>query len=416
MRKKQESVIESLVFALCFSCLTSLNTPVSYNKQELFNSKDMVSNVSRLEKKVCEDKKGVREKGDIRRLNLVNVRGVYLHAWKVRNKSGLNELISEMRKTGLNTFVVDIKSNAGEVLYKTNNSLASEIGSKYNALGKLEVFVKNLHEQGIYVIARQVVFHDPILATKKPELGIHDQHGNLWKGELRHSYSPWTDPYSEKVQEYNLFIMEEACKAGVDEIQFDYIRFPAQKDLVYPNSRQDISKPQVLIDFLRKARSIAKRYDVKIGIDIFGFSIFNRGDLGIGHSFSTLLPYVDVISPMLYPSHYTNGNLGIANPAENPYKVILLSVKKANELAESQGTIVRPWVQAFGWNTPNYSAKYIADEIIGVYDGGSTTYLVWNANTNYAYLFEAMEIVELSKASSPIQKQRYVIRSKDVKN
>ena len=37
----------------------------------------------------------------------------------------------------------------------------------------------------------------------------------------------WLDPSKPGVQYYNLMIMEEVAKLGFDEIQFDYIRFPA---------------------------------------------------------------------------------------------------------------------------------------------------------------------------------------------
>ena len=330
-----------------------------------------------------------------KKYELTEIKGVYLHAWKARNKGGLEELVKNMKKSSLNTVVVDIKSNAGEVLYKTSNPLAKEVGSRYNALGKLENFVKNLHDQDIYVIARHVIYNDPILAKKRSDLAIQDSNGRVWKGEMKNRFVPWVDPYSQEVQEYNLYIMEEACRAGIDEIQFDYIRFPAHKNLVYPHQNQEASildsKIKVLQNFLKQAQAIAGIHNVKVGLDIFGFSIFNKGDLGIGHSFTDLLPYLDVISPMLYPSHYTPGNFGFKRPQDYPYEVVFRSMKLAKEMAKEHGVVVRPWIQAFAWNTPTYSDKYIIEEIRGVCEGGSTSYLVWNANNDYNKLFSAIE-------------------------
>ncbi|MBU1199231.1 MAG: putative glycoside hydrolase [Nanoarchaeota archaeon] len=319
------------------------------------------------------------------------VRGVFLYSWNTRNKDKLEELIDNMKQSNLNAVVVDIKSNAGEILYNTQNDLAKTIESKYSALGNLEKFIKKFHDENIYFIARHVVFNDPILAKKRPDLAIHNQNGEVWKGEMAKSYVPWADPNSAEVQKYNLDILEEVCKAGIDEIQFDYIRFPAHKNLVYSHQEPDTSKIQVLQKFLNDAWLIADKYDVKVGIDIFGFSIYNSGDLGIGHSFLDLLESIDVISPMLYPSHYTTGNFGFEKPQNHPYEVISSSVEKANKMAKEKNVVVRPWIQAFGWNTPTYSIEYIMDEIQAVYDGGSTSFLVWNANNNYDMLFKAIQ-------------------------
>ena len=40
----------------------------------------------------------------------------------------------------------------------------------------------------------------------------------------------WVDPYNEEVRAYNAAIAEEVASLGVDEIQFDYIRFPSDGD------------------------------------------------------------------------------------------------------------------------------------------------------------------------------------------
>jgi len=318
------------------------------------------------------------------------IRGLYLHAWSVKKQKKIEDLVQNMKETGMNTVVLDIKSNAGEVLFKTPGSMAEKIGSEYDALGNLEELVKRFHEQKIYVIARQVVFNDPILIKKKPKLGILDSAKNIWSGEMSNRIVPWADPFSEDVKNYNFEVMENACKAGVDEIQFDYIRFPAKKDLVYTYQKEDIPKVEVLKNFLEQAKQICTKYDVKLGLDIFGFSIINQGDLGVGHSFAELIPYLDVISPMLYPSHYSPGNFGFQKPQDEPFQVISKSMAKAHELVAGK-CLVRPWIQSFGWNTPTFSEQYIINEIRGVLAGGSNSFLVWNAESNYEILFKALK-------------------------
>lgn len=244
----------------------------------------------------------------------------------------------------------------------------------------------------MYVIARQVVFNDPILAQRLQSLAVRDSKGNIWSGEMRNRFVPWVDPYAEEARAYNFGIMREAIRAGVDEVQFDYIRFPARADLVYTHEKKDVQKIDVLKRFLMDARAVTSQEHVKLGIDVFGFSVVNRGDMGIGHLFAELAQHIDVISPMLYPSHYYSGNFGFDRPQDHPFEVVKRSVEEATRIAPSI-CIIRPWIQDFGWNTPLYRADapaYVLEQIKGVLKGGSTSFLIWNAASNYDASFRAL--------------------------
>lgn len=146
----------------------------------------------------------------------------------------------------------------------------------------------------------------------------------------------------------------------------------------------------MLKSFLADARAIAQGYGVRVGLDIFGYAIVSQNDLGVGHSFRELAEMLDVVSPMVYPSHYIPGNFGFEKPQNHPFEIVSQSIRKANEAVGGK-CLVRPWVQAFGWNTPTYSEDYIIEELRGVLAGGSTSYLVWNANNDYGVLFKSIK-------------------------
>jgi len=96
--------------------------------------------------------------------------------------------------------------------------------------------------KGIYTIARIVVFKDEPLATARHDLAVKSSNGEVWHNRKGLA---WTDPFSEEVRDYNIDVAVEAAKAGFDEIQFDYVRFPDARCLMF--SAQDLWRPLLAI-------------------------------------------------------------------------------------------------------------------------------------------------------------------------
>ncbi len=290
-------------------------------------------------------------------------RGVYFTApalAKLEREGRLEPFIAEMRKLGLNAIVIDIKDMSGGVTYESKVPLVKELRAVTVRLD-LPRLLALFKAKGIYTIARQVAFYDPKLAKY-----------------LKSASAPWVSPADSRVVEYNLAIAQEALALGFDELQFDYIRYHDDGKLaaVYE------ARYTAITGFLRQARA---RLKGRLSIDVFGRTLWewNRKRIDpIGQQLEELAPYVDWISPMVYPSHY--------EPAlrEKPYE----TVKRALESGLKRGLKLRPYLQAFQMAIPagmDYY-DYIRAEIRAVAELGFKSYLFWNPRSDYSALFAAL--------------------------
>ncbi|MBM2826375.1 MAG: hypothetical protein HW403_439 [Dehalococcoidia bacterium] len=229
-------------------------------------------------------------------------------------------------------------------------------------------------EKGVYPIARIVVFKDNPLAKAHPDLAVKDSAGGLW---IDGEGLAWTDPFNEKVWHYNVDIAKEAAMWGFKEIQFDYIRFPTD----VPENRI-----AAIAGFLALARAELEPLGVKVAMDTFGYTTWRDDDMGIGQQLEALAPYLDVLSPMLYPSTFTDGIPDIRNSAAYPYEIVYESTLRAVQRLKSAGVEVRPWIQGFkdyAFDRRAYGAAEIKAQERGVYDAGATGWIVWDPWVEY---------------------------------
>ena len=148
------------------------------------------------------------------------VRAVYLTGVMAGSDKGL-KIIRRWRELGGNAVVFDVKDSDGSVNIPFDHPLA---GSHHVAIHDLPKFTHFLHSQGMHAIARVAIFRDERLVMAHPELAVKSHKtGQAWRenGKL-----VWTDPSQPKVQEYDIALAKKAAESGVDEVQFDYVRFP----------------------------------------------------------------------------------------------------------------------------------------------------------------------------------------------
>ena len=153
------------------------------------------------------------------------VRAVYLTGTMAGSAKGL-EIVRTWRQAGGNSVVFDIKDSDGSVSVPTGLPLAPE--QKSYPIRNLPKFIAYLHGQGLHAIARIAIFRDEMLVTGHPELAVQSRsHPGAWRenGKL-----VWTDPSNPKVWDYDIGLAKFAAEHGADEIQFDYVRFPAEGD------------------------------------------------------------------------------------------------------------------------------------------------------------------------------------------
>ncbi|HLD31544.1 MAG TPA: putative glycoside hydrolase [Patescibacteria group bacterium] len=307
-----------------------------------------------------------------------NVKGVYLTAYSAGSQKKITEIINLLDRTELNAVVIDIKDYSGLILYDSDLSAVNDWGTEEDRLGNIRGTIARLHKNQIYVIARQTVFQDPILAEKKPEWAIADIRGGLWRDK---NGLAWVDPRQKEVWDYNLDIAKEAASLGFDEINFDYVRFPSDGDLSVADLGS-VAKPEVMRDFFVYLSGQFKSTSIPISVDFFGFVMERHDGLSIGQRLVDAVDQVDYICPMMYPSHYPAGHLGLENPAADPAPVIENGLQKGQGYFVNKRARLRPWLQAFNLGAV-YDGEKIRAQIAMTEKYHTAGWLLWNAANIY---------------------------------
>lgn len=323
----------------------------------------------------------------------LKVKGIYVTGQMAGSTNNMANLIELVESTELNTMVIDIKNDSGEITYKMDNEVAKEIGATVNYISNIKDLVARLKEKGIYLIARVVAFKDPILAENKPELSIKNADGTIFRDR---SNLAWVNPYKKEVWEYLVSVSKQAAEIGFDEIQFDYIRFSTDsgmKQVSFGEEAKDKSKIEAITEFTKYAYEQLNPLGVYVSADVYGTIINSNVDANIvGQSYVEMAKYLDYICPMIYPSHYANGSYGINYPDLEPYyliKKVLEDSKIVLDTGEEKEhlAIVRPWLQDFTatWveHHQKYDAEEIKEQIQGVYDAGYEEWILWNGSNRY---------------------------------
>ncbi|HYK72973.1 MAG TPA: putative glycoside hydrolase [Pseudoneobacillus sp.] len=322
------------------------------------------------------------------------IRGIYVSATKTNDPS-FPQLISLVEQTDLNAMVIDIKDDNGHLTFKP------PIQSPYYHSGYPYIkdplkLIRTLETKKIYPIARIVVFKDNVLSKTNPNLSFQTNNG-IWKNDRGDSF---TNPFLKEVWDYNIGIAVLAAKMGFKEIQFDYVRFPEkfetfEKNLTYQKGKfkqhhDGRERVVAVTEFVKYASEKLKPYDVKMSVDTFGNATVIKEARGIGQNFSSIAQHVDVISAMIYPSHW-NTIFGIPKPDLQPYQLVkeYAQVETSRLKKLSNPPISRPWIQDFTatWlgegNYKVYGKREIEDQIMALHSEGIDEFLLWNSRNIY---------------------------------
>ncbi len=418
------------------------------------------------------------------------VRAVYLTGVMAGSDHGLR-IVRHWREVGGNAVVFDIKDSDGSISIPFEHPLVGKHNVYIHDVPKLVHF---LHQQNMHAIARIAIFRDEALVVAHPELAVQSRRNHTaWRenGKL-----VWTDPSNPKVQDYDIALAKHVAQLGVDEIQFDYVRFPAegdQKDAAFvfqngqlptdqtassengsggdnepcgdgrlrPSSEAKPSRtttttetadtasapapkgqkneahgasrgttdaknqpapkgrktktgcdasakhitprgPQrtdVITAFLKKAYAELHPTGVLLSLDVFGVMAWQRQvDLShTGQDIVGMAHYCDVLSPMIYPSHFF-GMDNIAHPGDEPAHFIGESMDRFELITKGSGVVIRPWLQAFHWRTKTYSPEYIKVQVETAKTKGGIGFLFWNAANDYSKPFVAMPEMKTANA------------------
>jgi hypothetical protein len=308
----------------------------------------------------------------------VEVRGVHVTMALASLPGKLDEFIA-MKADGLNNIELDVKDENGAVAFTPANvPLARRIGAAQRYYNPVRVAAK-IHNAGLYLIGRVVSFEDPRLSAGAPSLAIRSADGSRW---LNRGGLGWTNPYDARVWRYNVGIAEAAARAGFDEIQFDYVRFPSDGDVSqirYPGKHAQPMGWTIPL-YVKYAAERLRPLGVRISVDVFGLSATR--DLGIAQFPRRISPYVDAIYPMVYPSHYGPGEYGIVDPDSRPGTTVAYSLRDFQRSVRGRRAVLIPWLQDFSLGR-TYTLADIRDEIQAARLEHVKGFMLWNATGVY---------------------------------
>ena len=307
--------------------------------------------------------------------------GVYFPSGCLQGRSFAG-MVHYMKAAGLNLAVLHAKDPFGRLFWKSKNDLAVEIGAPV-ASAPLETALLTLRKEGLWTAVKIDVFQDSLLVDGHPEMGIRDSvTGDLWADRKG---LHWANPYDRRVWDYAIALCLELVDLGVDEIQFDYIRFPSDGVLAaihYPVILEDTAPKDCIGKFLAYARSQLKPSGVTISVDLFGMTAWKSEDFGVGQVLEQITPHVDVVCPMFYPSHFPENFLGLKDPGRFPYDIMKASLE---EMKKRTAAEVRPWIQGF-W----YPPQEIEAQLRAVSEKDIPSWAVWSPSGRYSETFHAL--------------------------
>jgi len=330
------------------------------------------------------------------------VRGLYVFRFGA-NPRRLKHLIGIADSTEINALIIDVKDEFGLNFDSSDPLVKKNAGTQVKA-HNLGALVDTIRAHGILPVARIVVFKDSVTARNNPNHTIRKADGTPWHDKKGQT---WVNPYANAIWEYNFRVAEEAIKMGFGEIQFDYIRFPEPYKSLPPQvfpEQAGRSKPQVLAEFLTAARARFAKLGVRTTADIFGLVTTVGGALEVGQKWEPIAQSVDVVLPMVYPSHYPPGSFQLPHPNADPYDVIHIAVSRARERDAKLGITgehVRPWLQAFSIGNPKYGPHELEEQKRGVYDSGYDGWVLWEPGSRYDKFLPALEKTFVSRKKNP---------------
>jgi hypothetical protein len=301
------------------------------------------------------------------------IRGVHVTMALAGLEGKLAEYV-DLRHSGLNTIELDDKDENGDIGFTDGMpQLAKTVGAArpyYDG----KAAARQIHKAGLYLIGRVVSFEDPVLSRNRPGLALQNPDGSVWKTAAGLG---WINPYDRRNWHYLVAVGEAAARAGFDEIQFDYVRFPSDGDvesIVFP-VRQNVPKGKNIANFLEFAATRLHKLGVRVSADVFGLAATR--DLGIGQKPARIAKFVDAIYPMVYPSHFNSGEYGLPDPNANPSQTVTDALLYFETALRGSDAHLVPWLQDFSLGR-TYTPADVQAQVDAARSLETKGFLLWN--------------------------------------
>lgn len=357
------------------------------------------------------------------------VKAIYMTSCVAGTPSFREQLIDLAKTTEINSIMIDIKDYSGTLSFLPASAIwqpawtASKCGAR-----DMKGLIAQLHENGIYVIGRITVFQDPFAAERQPDLAVKRSDGvTIWKD---HKGLAFIDVAAKNYWQQIVQLSADAYNVGFDELNFDYVRYPSDgnmRDIAFTHTNnsawpgdkranleaffsylyEELNKEEHFSEFRHENTGRDKSVPYT-SADLFGMTTTNYDDLSIGQIQERAAPYFDAIAPMVYPSHYPAGYLGIADPNTDPYRIVFHAMKSGVDRMQATTTRVdafqhervgtstpavyskpafgadrlRTWIQDFNYGG-YYGPAEVRAQIQASYDAGVMDWMIWSPSNRY---------------------------------
>lgn len=355
-----------------------------------------------------------------------SVRAIYMTSCVAGTPSFREDLVELIEETEINSVMIDVKDYSGTISFPTDNpALLPAWENARCGARDMKSFIEELHEKGIYVIARITVFQDPFYTKLYPELAVKkESDGSVWED---HKGLSFIDVGARPYWDYIIELSKETYNLGFDELNFDYVRYPSDgnlKDIAFTHSsgpkaemlehffsylHEKLTDPELFADMNHVVKGSAETPRPLLSADLFGMTTTNTDDLNIGQVLERALPYFDYIAPMVYPSHYPAGFNGWSNPNKYPYELIHFVMSSGVERVMATTSpvqtltgelvstttvpalyskvaydknVLRPWIQDFDYGG-DYDVEEVRAQIQATYDVGLNSWMLWAPSNRY---------------------------------
>jgi hypothetical protein len=302
------------------------------------------------------------------------IRGVHMTIGLASIAGKLGEYLA-LRAYGLNTLELDVKDENGSIGFTTPGlpDLARETGAATTAYDASSA-ARAAKKADVYLVGRVVTFADPTLAAARPDMALQWPDESVWRDPAGLA---WLNPYDRRVWRYVVGVGAAAARAGFDEIQFDYVRFPSDGEIgsiVYPRQRKE-PLDRTIERFLTYASNQLHPLGVRVSADLFGLAATR--DVGVGQSPKRLGRHLDAIYPMVYPSHFVPGEYHLVEPEAFPGRTVAEALRDYRRQLRGERARIVPWLQDFSLRRP-YGLAEVADQVAAARRAHVKGFMLWN--------------------------------------
>lgn len=357
------------------------------------------------------------------------VKAIYMTSCVAGTPTFRQKLIKLINETEINSVIIDVKDYSGTISFPPESDSWKPAWQEARCGARdMKELIAELHENGVFVIARITVFQDPFYTKVRPDLAVKKADGvTNWRDNKGLSF---IDVAATEYWDHIVTLSKDSYNIGFDELNFDYVRYPSDgpmSDISFPHSAKSKygsdkqANLEAFFKYLNEQLDDEELFAVYrhentgrasstpyTSADLFGMTTTNHDDLSIGQTQERSIPYFDFTVPMVYPSHYPDNYLGLGDPNDHPYEVVnhamqsgvdrlIATTTRMNSFTHTRlGTStpavykkpvygpekLRTWIQDFDYGG-DYDAADVRAQIQASYDAGVMSWMIWAPSNIY---------------------------------